>query len=690
MGSAPGVQFTAKPSNFSYATSFPAPILSAAAFDDDLIRQIGAVVGTEGRAFGNNGFAGYDYWAPNMNPFRDPRWGRGQETPGEDILRVQNYIKSYVPGLQGDDVLQKQVIATCKHYAAYDLETGRYGNDYNPTQQDLADYFLAPFKTCVRDAAVGSVMCAYNAVDGVPSCASEYLLGDVLRSHWKFTADYQYVVSDCGAVTDIWQYHNFTDTQEAAASVAINAGTDLECGQTYVLLNESLAMNQTTVARLDSALTRLYQALFTVGFFDGSKYQALGWSDVATPAAQSLAYQAAVEGTTLLKNDGLLPLDMSQKRKVAVIGPFANATVQLQGDYSGTAEYLRSPLEAFEGYSAWDVTYAMGTAVNSNSTAGFSAALAAVNSSDMIIYLGGIDNSIEQETLDRTVLTWPGNQLELIAELAACSKPMIVVQFGGGQLDDTPLLDNADINALLWAGYPSQDGGPALLDVLVGKQSVAGRLPITQYPASYADEVSIFNINLRPNGSFPGRTYKWYTGKPVLPFGYGLHYTTWKFQWQQTLKHEYNIQDLVDQCASTGPIDDNASFATVSAKITNTGRHQSDYVGLLFIASDNAGPAPRPNKSLASYLRLHNVTVGGSQEIRLPLTLGSIARADVNGDLTIYPGDYQLMLDVDAKLSFKFTLKGNPLVIETLPMPPSSYNSTVPVHIQPPSMQAYS
>jgi beta-D-xylosidase 4 len=233
VGSAPGVQFPNMPGNFSYATSFPAPILSAAAFDDDLISKIGQVVGREGRAFGNNGFSGLDFWAPNMNPFRDPRWGRGQETPGEDILRVSNYIRAYVPGLQGDDLADKQIIATCKHYAVYDLETGRYGNDYDPTQQDMADYYLAPFKACVRDAHVGSIMCAYNAVDGVPSCASDYLLQDVLRDHWNFTGPGDYVTSDCGAVTDVWQYHNYTNSEADAAAVSLNAGTDIECGSSY-------------------------------------------------------------------------------------------------------------------------------------------------------------------------------------------------------------------------------------------------------------------------------------------------------------------------------------------------------------------------------------------------------------------------------------------------------------------------
>ncbi|KAJ6059373.1 glycoside hydrolase superfamily [Penicillium canescens] len=690
VGSAPGVQFTSKPANFSYATSFPAPILTAASFDDALFRAIA----NEGRAFANHGFSGFDFWAPNINGFRDPRWGRGQETPGEDIFVVQSYIRNFVPGLQGDDPEDKQVIATCKHFAVYDLETGRYGSNYTPTQQDLSDYFLAPFKTCVRDAGVGSVMCSYNAVSGIPACANEYLLEEVLRKHWNFTADYNYVVSDCGAVTDIWQYHNFTDTEEGAASVALNAGVDLECGSSYLKLNESLAEKQTLVHALDQALTRLYSALFTVGFFDGGKYRDLDLSDVSTPAAQALAYEAAVEGMTLLKNDKLLPLGPSHKFKsVAVVGPFANATTQMQGDYSGIAPFLVSPLEALEGYHGWEVNYAMGTAINDQNTTEFALALAAAEKFDLIIYLGGIDNSMEAETLDRTSLTWPRNQLDLITNLSKLSMPMIVVQFGGGQLDDSALLQNEGIQALVWAGYPSQSGGPALLDVLLGRRSPAGRLPVTQYPASYANGVSVFDINLRPNlnGSYPGRTCKWYTGKPVIPFGYGLHYTKFNFEWEEALDREYNIQQLMTSCQTitSGPISDNTPFATVKARVKNVGHEASDYVSLLFLSSDNAGPTPRPNKSLVSYLRLHNITSGSEEVSDLPLTLGSLARADENGSLVIFPGHYKIALDIFESLTFEFSLQGYPAVIDTLPMSDVRYNVTVPVHIEPASTEAH-
>lgn len=706
VGSSPGVMFPSKGTDFSYATSFGSPILTAASFNDALIFDVAKVIGKESRAFGNYGFSGFDFWTPDINPFRDPRWGRGQETPGEDAFHVQNYIRNLIPGLQGDNPEDKQIIATCKHFAAYDMETGRYGNNYNPSHQDLADYYLAPFKTCVRDANVGSVMCAYNSVNGIPSCANEYLLEEVLRQHWNFTAEYNYVVSDCSAIDNIALFHNFTDTVEGAAAVSINAGTDLDCGQAYIHLNSAIESNYTTEAVLDRALTRLYWALFTVGYFDGSDYGSLSFADVGTAPAKKLAYEAAVQGITLLKNDGLLPLHKSKKySQVAMIGPYANATTQMQGNYAGTAEFLHSPWEAFQ--SQWKVNYALGTSIKSSDTTGFASAISAAKDSDLIFYLGGIDNSIESETLDRTSLSWPGNQLDLISELTKLGKPLVVVQFGGGQLDDSALLRNKKVNAILWAGYPGQDGGPALLDIVTGKRSVAGRLPVTQYPESYADEVSIFDIRLRPaprgpghtkpgdinhppTPKFPGRTYKWYTGKSVLPFGHGLHYTKFDFSWGSTLRKSYDITSIIRKYATSSNSNDAAPFETITATVRNIGHNPSDYVGLVFISSRNAGPAPRPNKSLVSYARLQNIPVRGHQKLELPLTLGSLARADENGSLTIYPGDYTITLDIDAKLKFHFSLRGKQAVIDTIPPVQENYNFTVPVRIQPPSTSASS
>ncbi|RFU26412.1 hypothetical protein B7463_g9922, partial [Scytalidium lignicola] len=664
-----GVQFQSPGANFSAATSFPMPILMSASFDDALINAVATAISTEARAFGNAGFAGLDFWTPNINPYRDPRWGRGMETPGEDIYHIQKYVYSLVTGLQGGVTPEyNRIIATCKHFAAYDIENGRTGNDENPSPQDLADFYFQPFKTCVRDAKVVSVMCSYNAVDGIPACASDYLLQNVLREHWGFTEAYNYVVSDCDAVQNVFDPHNYVSGYPEAAGVSLNAGTDLDCGSTYDYLNVSVLSNITTEATLDKSLTRLYSALIQVGYFDytNTPYSSLSWSDVNTTQSQNLAYQAAVEGFALLKNDGTLPLP-KQLSNVAIIGPWANATTQMQGNYAGTAPFLVSPLSTFQSHWS-NVQYAPGADINSESTSNFATAISAAQASDYIIYLGGIDITVENEGFDRSSIAWPGNQLDLIGQLANLGKPLVVVQFGGGQIDDSSLLSNTGVNSILWAGYPGQDGGNAVVDALTGTASVAGRLPITQYPADYVDGLNIQDMNLRPSSGFPGRTYKWYTGTPVLPFGYGLHYTNFSFTWETPSTTSYSISSLVNN--APGPFKDQATFVTFTVSVTNTGGHAnvaSDYVGLLFLSSTNAGPAPYPNKQLVAYGRLHNIGVGSTQQLTLTVDLAALMLADTNGNMYIYPGDYTLAFDIDNKLSFKFTLTGSATLIDALP-----------------------
>ncbi|CAD0094651.1 unnamed protein product, partial [Aureobasidium mustum] len=674
LAQAPGVKFNSpNGSAFSYATSFPMAITTGSAFDDPLIGQIADVIGRETRAFANFEQCGYDFWTPNINTFLDPRWGRGQEVPSEDAFHTQQYTKQLIPGLQGglDHPEEKQIIATCKHFNLYYAETNRYGENYNATVQDLAEYFNPPFKSCVRDVAVGSVMCAY------------YFLQDTLREDWSFDEPYKYVVADCGAVEYIQDVHNFTDTPAVAAAVALNAGTDLDCGFTFgTYLNESVINNYTTEARLDQALTRLYTGLHTVGYFDGqNRYASLSWGDVDTEDARALAYRSAWEGMVLLKNDGLLPLS-PKYQKVALVGPYANASSQMQGIYAGQAPYIVTPLQAAE--ANWDnVQYAFGTGVNGSNTTFFSEALEAARSADLIIYMGGIDSTIEQETLDRKSLTWPGNQLDLVQQLSGLGKPLAIVQFGGGQVDDTALLANDNVNAILWTGYPSQEGGNAVVDILLGRQAPAGRLTTTQYAANYVNEVSIFNPDLRPNGSYPGRTYKWFTGKPVLPFGFGLSYTTFDLSWcGKPLKQSYNIKSLFNKRQHHGskptPLD-TLPFVTLSITVTNTGNHTSDFSALLFLSTSNAGPAPYPNKWLVSYARAHGVAPGKAQPVDLDISIGSLARADDNGDLTVYPGKYKLAVDNDELLTAEFELVGEPVIVDRLTRQ-GVYEYTVPVH----------
>ncbi|TVY71522.1 putative exo-1,4-beta-xylosidase bxlB [Lachnellula suecica] len=503
----PGVNF-ASSGNYSYATSFPQPITMGAAFDDELILAVATVVSTEARAFSNGNAGGLNYWTPNINPYRDPRWGRGQETPGEDPFHLSSYVNQLIIGLQGglDAQPYKKVVATCKHYAGYDIENWqghqRYGYNAIITSQDLREYYLPPFQQCARDSHAQSIMCSYNAVNGVPTCADEYLLQTILREYWGWTNEDQWVTSDCDAIHNIFSAHNYTKTAEEAVADALNAGTDLDCG-TYSPLHLGDAYNQSlyNISTLDRSLIRRYASLVRLGYFyppENQPYRQITFTEVSTTASQELALQAAEEGIVLLKNDGSLPLSSSVKT-VALVGPLASATYQMQGNYQGAAPYLVSP--CYAASQVWTATTCTeGVAVNNADVVGFPGAVTSASVADAIIYVSGIDNTIESEGSDRNNITWPGEQLELISQLAALKKPLVVVQMGT-QVDSSSLVSNPGVNSLLWAGYPGQDGGAAIMNIITGKTALAGRLPVTQYPANYVNEVPMTDMNLRPSAS---------------------------------------------------------------------------------------------------------------------------------------------------------------------------------------------
>ncbi|ANB12660.1 hypothetical protein AWJ20_922 [Sugiyamaella lignohabitans] len=672
IASSPGMQY-AESGEYSHSTSFPQPILMGAAFDDDLIKRVATVVSTEGRAFNNKGLYGLDVWSPNINPFKDPRWGRGQETPGEDPFHISGYVYNLIQGLQGGlNPDQLKLVATCKHFAGYDLESweehSRLGFDAIISERDLVEYYLPAFQSCVRDAKAASVMCSYNAVNGVPSCANDFFLSSILRKEWGFDEYNGYVTSDCDAVYNVWNPHNYSDTEFGAAAASINAGCDLNCGQTYSdTLPQAFAQNLVTRDTIEDSVVRLYANLVRLGFFDPANtqpYRQLGWTDVSTNSSNQLAYQAAVEGIALLKNDGTLPLN-SQIKKLALIGPWANATTQMQGNYEGVAPFLISPLQAAQN-AGFQVQYNIGTLINSTSTANFSQALQIAKDADAVIYVGGIDNTIEAEAQDRVNITWPGNQLDLISQLSGLSKPLIVLQMGGGQIDSSSLKNNSNVNGLLWGGYPGQSGGQAILDILTGVVAPAGRLPTTQYPADYINQVPMTNMSLRAGDNNVGRTYMWYTGEPVYEFGTGLHYTTFDASWVNNNTATFNIQDLIQNAHPGVDYVDQINFATFTAGITNTGKVASDYVALLF-ASGDAGPAPQPKKRLVSYSRAHDIAPGQTAQVKLPLTLGAISRVDENGNRVLYPGTYNLALDTTGLITTTVTLTGNAQIITAWP-----------------------
>ncbi|KAK4128066.1 glycoside hydrolase family 3 protein [Parathielavia appendiculata] len=682
---APGTQFRDGPGDFNSSTSFPMPLLMAAAFDDELIEKIGAVIGIEGRAFGNAGWSGLDYWTPNVNPFKDPRWGRGSETPGEDVLRVKRYAASMIRGLEGPGP-ERRIVSTCKHYAGNDFEdwNGATRHNFNAkiTLQDLAEYYLSPFQQCARDSRVGSIMCAYNAVNGVPSCANSYLLQTILREHWNWTEHDNYVTSDCEAVLDVWANHHYAKSNAEGTAMCFDAGTDTSCEyQGSSDIPGAWSQGLLKVPTIDRALRRLYQGLVRVGYFDGadSPHAALGWADVNQPESQRLALQAAVEGTVLLKNDGTLPLKKKPSPKVAMVGFWADAPDKLSGGYSGTPAFQHSPAFAAR-QMGWQVKTAGGPVLQSTS-ANDSWTVSAVDTAkdaDYILYFGGLDTSAAGETKDRQTIDWPGAQLALIRRLGELNKPLIIIQLGD-QLDDSPLFALPAVNAILWANWPGQDGGTAVMRLLSGAASPAGRLPVTQYPANYTAAIPMTEMSLRAS---PGRTYRWYA-TPVRPFGFGLHYTTFSGRLSNPFKrnrggnnnnnnNKISISSLLEGCHGHQH-KDTCLLPPIPASITNTGReHTSDYVALAFLSGE-FGPRPYPIKTLVSYARVRDIAPRREKSAQLGWTLGSLARVDEQGNTVLYPGRYKISLDVNGDSSgFEFELVGEQVVLDQWPAPPSA------------------
>jgi beta-D-xylosidase 4 len=662
---APGINFT---SPFTTATSFPMPLLMSAGFDDDLIFKIANIIGNEARAFGNGGKAPVDFWTPDINPFRDPRWGRGSETPGEDIARIKGYTKSLLAGLEGDKA-QRKIIATCKHYVGYDMEswggTDRHHFDAKINMQDLAEYYMPPFQQCARDSKVGSFMCSYNAVNGVPTCADPYVLQTILRDHWNWTDSNNYITSDCEAVADISQAHKYAKSNAEGTGLAFSAGMDNSCeysGSSDI----PGAWNQKfmNISTIDRALRRQYEGLVRAGYFDGAAatYANLGIKDVNTKEAQQLSLQIASEGLVMLKNDKTLPLPLKSGSKVAMLGFWANDPSKLSGIYSGPAPYLRTPVYAANQMGLKVATASGPVLQKSGAKDNWTTdALKAAQSSDTILYFGGLDTSAAAEGSDRTDISWPTAQLDLIAKLAGLNKPLVVVVLGD-MMDNSPLLAMKGVNSVVWANWPGQDGGSAVMQVLSGAVAVAGRLPITQYPANYT-KLSMLDMTLRPSVNSPGRTYRWFKGA-VQPFGFGLHYTTFAAKFISNATLTYDIASILKSCSNQYA--DTCAIPGLDISVANTGNATSDFVALAFIRGD-VGPKPYPLKTLVSYARVRDIKGKEVKSAKLGLTLGSLARHDESGNMVLYPGEYEVLLDEPVQAVVKVKLVGAEAVLDKWP-----------------------
>ncbi|KAL0375973.1 UNVERIFIED_CONTAM: Beta-xylosidase/alpha-L-arabinofuranosidase 1 [Sesamum calycinum] len=522
-----GVSYVGPGTKFSSlvpgATSFPQVLLTAATFNESLFQIIGKVVSTEARAMYNVGLAGLTYWSPNINIFRDPRWGRGQETAGEDPLLSSKYGAAYVRGLQERDDGDKdrlKVAACCKHYTAYDVDNWKGIQRYNfnalVTQQDLDDTFQPPFKSCVLDGNVASVMCSYNQVNGKPTCGDPDLLYGVIRGQWKLNG---YIVTDCDSLNEMFYTQKYTKTPEETVALAMNSGLDLNCGDflskfTQTAVDRGL-LNETVI---NGAISNNFATMMRLGFFDGDPskqlYGNLGPTDVCTPSNQELARQVAREGIVLLKNtEGSLPLSPKTIKSLAVIGPNANVTHTMLGSYEGTPCKYTTPLQGLTASAA--TVYQPGCADVSCGSAQVDAAKKIAAAADAVVLVMGSDQSIERESLDRVDITLPGQQQLLVTEVAKVSKgPVILVIMSGGGMDVQFAKDDPKVTSILWVGYPGEAGGAAIADVIFGYYN--------------PNKVNMTDMHMRPNPDtgYPGRTYRFYKGPTVFSFGDGLSYST--------------------------------------------------------------------------------------------------------------------------------------------------------------------
>ncbi|KAK7302497.1 hypothetical protein RJT34_13387 [Clitoria ternatea] len=603
------------------ATSFPMPILTAATFNTTLFQAIGRVVSTEARAMYNVGLAGLTYWSPNINIFRDPRWGRGQETPGEDPLLSSKYATGYVKGLQqtdDGDSSKLKVAACCKHYTAYDVDNWkgvqRYTFNAVVTQQDLDDTFQPPFKSCVIDGNVASVMCSYNQVNGKPTCADPDLLKGIIRGEWKLNG---YIVSDCDSVEVLFKDQHYTKTPEEAAAKTILAGLDLNCGNYLGKYTEG-AVNQGLVdeASINNAVSNNFATLMRLGFFDGDPskqpYGNLGPKDVCTSENRELAREAARQGIVLLKNSpGSLPLNAKSIKSLAVIGPNANATRVMIGNYEGIPCNYISPLQGLTALVP--TSYAPGCPDVQCANAQLDDATKIAASADATVIVVGASLAIEAESLDRVNILLPGQQQLLVSEVANVSKgPVILVIMSGGGMDVSFAKTNDKITSILWVGYPGEAGGAALADVLFGFYNPSGRLPITWYPQSYVEKVPMTNMNMRadPATGYPGRTYRFYKGETVFSFGDGISFSSIEHKIVKApqvvsvpLAENHECRSL--ECKSLDVADEHCQNLAIDIHlgVKNMGKLSSSHTVLLFFSPPDVHNAPR--KHLLGFEKVH-------------------------------------------------------------------------------------
>ena len=618
------------------ATVFPQAIGLAAAWDTGLMQRVGTAISDEGRAkyqaaLQRQGYTiqlqGLTFWSPNINIFRDPRWGRGQETYGEDPYLTGELGVAFVRGMQGDDPKYLKTAACAKHFAVHSGPEGqRHSFDAHVSLRDLNDTYLPAFKRLVQGAQVEAVMGAYNRVNGEPACASPFLLRETLREKWGFQG---HVVSDCWALTDIHAGHKVAQDAVEAAAMALNAGCDISCGVTYDKLEEALQRGLVSEAQINLALHRTLLTRFKLGVFDSLEmvpYASIPPSVICSPKHRRLAREAARKSIVLLKNRAnILPIHPDVKR-ISILGPNATSIEALLGNYNGYNESLSTLMEGIIGRAPEGVRvgYRMGVPLSQAALNPLDWTTRDAAASDLTIACMGYSSLLESEEGDailsehkgdRAEITLPPVQVDFVKKLVYAGARVVLVLCGGSPIALGDLEDMVEAIVFVW--YPGEAGGKALADVLFGDVSPSGKLPLT-FPRATAQLPPFEDYRME------ARTYRYSRLEPLYPFGFGLSYT----------RFEFSGLKLASQKLSVG---EPLSFRLT---VKNLGGMDADEVLQVYL-SDLEASAPVPQHKLVGFQRVR-IKAGKRRTVRFMLPSEALTFVDENGDQRLEPGQFRL------------------------------------------------
>lgn len=618
------------------ATVFPQAIAIGAAFDTDLAEKVGDTIAEEGRAKYNayvkendrDIYKGLTFWSPNVNIFRDPRWGRGHETYGEDPYLTGELGKAFVDGIQGDGEYLKAA-ACAKHFAVHSgPEAVRHKFDAKASKKDMRETYLPAFEKLVKDADVEGVMGAYNRTNGEPCCGSKTLMQDILRGEWGFDG---YYVSDCWAVRDFHTNHMVTDTAEESAALALKTGCDVNCGNTYLHMMKAYEQGLVSEEDITLAAERLFTTRFMLGLFDETEYDKIGYDRIECREHLALADRATAESVVLLKNNGILPLEKKKLKAVGVIGPNANSRAALIGNYHGTSSRYITVLEGIQDCMGEDVRvyYSEGCHLFKDRVENLglrqdriSEAVAVAKNSDVVVLCLGLDETLEGEegdtgnsyaSGDKVDLLLPEVQRELLEAVVATGKPVILVNMTGSAMDLRYAQEHCA--AIVQAWYPGARGGRVVADILTGEISPSGKLPVTFYRDT--EELPDFE-----DYSMKGRTYRYFTGEVLYPFGYGLTYGS-----AEISGVKLGGQELADGSEVRLP---GGSLDSLEVTVSNTGDRDVEEVAQVYIKALDSTDAT-PNERLCGFARV-SVKTGGQAVVQVPVDRDALTVINDEGE----------------------------------------------------------